>query len=353
MSERQWQRLDEMPYMLGAPEASGIIRQQPEDFQVDEILGFEPDGEGEHWMLHIQKRNSNTAWVAKQLARLAGVPPRDTSYAGLKDRHAVTTQWFSVWLPGKEAPDWQQINSDEIKLLAATQHSKKLRRGTLQGNRFQLIVRQLKGDQEALERRLQQIAKEGVPNYFGDQRFGHGYDNLAQASRLFRGELTRLSKHMRGLYLSATRSQLFNQVLATRLADGSWNLALPGDQMMLQGSHSLFAVEEVDEALEQRVAQLDCHPTGAMWGRGRVSSSLQVEALENEVLAPFEEWRDGLEWKGLKQDRRPLRTKVADLSWQFSDETLQLAFTLQAGSYATMVLRELLQVEVAVAAAES
>ncbi len=345
MSERQWQRLDEMPYMLGAPEARGVIRQQPEDFRVDEILGFEPDGDGEHWMVHIQKRNSNTAWVGKQLARLAGVPPRDTSYAGLKDRHAVTTQWFSVWLPGKEAPDWQQINSEDIKLLAATPHSKKLRRGALQGNRFQLIVRQLKGDREALEHRLQQIAKEGVPNYFGDQRFGHDYDNLTQASRLFRGELTRLSKHLRGLYLSAARSQLFNQLLAARINGGSWNRALLGEQMMLQGSHSLFAVDEVDADLQQRVAQLDCHPTGAMWGRGRVSSRQQVAALENEVLAPFEEWRDGLEWKGLKQDRRPLRVKVADLSWEFDDESLQLAFTLQAGSYATMVLRELLRIE--------
>jgi len=347
MSDREWQRLDEMPYILGVPQATGIIRQQPEDFCVDEILGFEPDGEGEHWMLHIQKRGSNTMWVAKQLARLAGVPPRDTSYAGLKDRHAVTTQWFSVWLPGKEAPDWQQINSDEIKLLAATPHSRKLRRGTLQGNRFQLTIRQLNGDQAELEKRLKHIAEEGVPNYFGDQRFGHDYDNLTQAGRLFRGELTRLSKHLRGLYLSATRSQLFNQLLAARINDGSWNKALPGDQMMLQNSHSIFAVDEVDETLEQRVTALDCHPTGPMWGRGRVSSSLQVEALENQVLAPFEEWRDGLEWKGLKQDRRPLRVKVNDLTWQFGDDNLQLGFSLQAGSYATMVLRELLLVEVA------
>ncbi|MCF6283271.1 MAG: tRNA pseudouridine(13) synthase TruD [Candidatus Polarisedimenticolaceae bacterium] len=347
MSDRAWQRLDEMPYLLGQPQATGIIRQQPEDFLVDEILGFEPDGEGEHWMLHIQKRNSNTAWVGKQLARLAGVPPRDTSYAGLKDRHAVTTQWFSVWLPGKEAPDWQQINSDEIKLLAAIPHSRKLRTGTLQGNRFRLMIRQLKGDKAELESRLKRIAKEGVPNYFGEQRFGHDYDNLTQASRLFRGELTRLSRHLRGLYLSATRSQLFNQVVAARIDDGSWNRALPGDQMMLQGCHSLFAVETVDESLEQRVEALDCHPTGPMWGRGRVSSSLEVEALENRLLAPFEEWRDGLEWKGLKQDRRPLRVKVGDLTWQFADEYLQLDFTLQAGSYATMVLRELLRVEVA------
>lgn len=347
MSERHWQMLDEMPYYLGRPEASGLIRQQPEDFLVDEVLGFGPDGEGEHWLLHIQKRNSNTVWVAKQLARLAGVPPRDVGYAGLKDRHAVTTQWFSVWLPGREAPDWQQINSDEIQLLAASPHSRKLRTGTLQGNRFQLIIRQLKGERVEIENRLKRIAKEGVPNYFGDQRFGHDYDNLNQAGRLFRGELTRLSRHKRGLYLSASRSQLFNQLLAARIQDGSWNKALPGDQMMLQGSHSLFAVDEVDEAIKQRVSEFDIHPTGPMWGRGRVTTHLQVEALENEVLAPFEEWRNGLEWKGLKQDRRALRVKVADLSWVFGDEHLTLAFTLQAGSYATMVLRELLQVEVA------
>ena len=344
MSECIWQRLDEMPYAFGQPQASGVIRQEPEDFRVDEMLGFEPDGEGEHWLLHIQKRGSNTAWVAKQLARLAGVPARDVSYAGLKDRHAVTTQWFSVWLPGREAPDWQQINSDEIQLLAASPHSRKLRTGALQGNRFQLRIRQLNGDHDDLEDRLGRIVNEGIPNYFGEQRFGHDYDNLTQAGRLFRGELRRLSRHKRGLYLSAVRSQLFNQVLAARIERGCWNRALVGDQMMLQGSHSLFAVDEVDDAIEQRLNELDIHPTGPLWGRGRVSSSLQAAALENEVLAPFEEWRDGLEWKGLKQDRRALRVKVSELSWQFVDEGLEVAFELPAGGYATMVLRELLQV---------
>ena len=344
MSDRSWQYLDEMPYAFGPPQATGVIRQEPEDFWVDEMLGFEPDGEGEHWLLHLQKRNSNTAWVAQQLARLAGVRPRDVSYAGQKDRHAVTRQWFSVWLPGKEAPDWQQINSDEIQLLTASPHQRKLRTGALQGNRFQLRIRQLKCDRDELEDRLSRIAKEGVPNYFGDQRFGHDYGNLTQASRLFRGELRRLSRHKQGIYLSAARSQLFNQLLAARIERSCWNRALAGDQMMLQGSHSLFAIDEVNEEIEQRLDELDIHPTGPLWGRGRVSSSLQAAALENEVLAPFEEWRDGLEWKGLKQDRRALRVKVSKLSWQFVEDVLEMAFELPAGSYATMVLRELLQV---------
>ena len=341
MEACSWQRLSEMPYAFGQPPAGGCIRSQPEDFRVDEILGFEPDGEGEHWLLHIRKRNCNTAWVAQELARLAGVRPRDVSYAGLKDRHAVTSQWFSVWLPGKEAPDWQQIVSEDIQLLYADRHQRKLRTGALCGNRFWLKVRRLRGDCQALDERLRCIAEQGVPNYFGEQRFGHDYGNLDQATRLFRGELKRLGRHKQGLYLSAARSQLFNQVLAGRILQGSWCRPLPGDLMMLDGSHSHFHVEQVDDETEHRAAELDIHPTGPLWGRGRVATTDVVGRLENELLAPFSTWREGLEWKGLKQDRRALRVRVADLSWQLTDDVLELSFVLPAGSYATMVLREL------------
>ena len=148
---------EHLAYALAKPESTGAIRTTPEDFQVDEDLGFELSGEGEHACLHIRKRNANTDFIAKQIARLAGVKNMDVSYAGLKDRHALTTQWFSVYLSSKPEPDWSQLNSDEVEVLEVVRHNRKLRRGSLKGNHFKLVVRDLQGDSSALEQRLQTI----------------------------------------------------------------------------------------------------------------------------------------------------------------------------------------------------
>lgn len=332
-----------LAYALGKPEATGIIRAIPEDFQVDEVLGFELTGEGEHVCLHIRKRNSNTAFVAKQIARLAGVKNMDVSYAGMKDRNAVTTQWFSVYLSNKAEPDWQQLNSDEAQVLEVKRHNRKLRRGALKGNRFIIKVTELCADKTLLEKRLQTIQKAGVPNYFGDQRFGR--DNLEKASAMFNGTVKVKNREKRSIYLSAARSAIFNAALSKRVELGNWNQPLAGDTMMLNGSRSVFSIAEVDEVIQQRVDAGDIHPTGPLWGRGKLDSSAAVDAFEHEIAERFRDWCQGLERAGLKQERRALRLLVTEFDWKLEQDSLTLNFFLPSGCYATTVIRECLVVK--------
>jgi len=326
----------------GEPPASGSLRRQPEDFRVTELPSVEPGGSGEHVWLWIRKRSENTDHVATLLSKLAGVHPRNISYAGLKDRHAVTEQWFSVHLPGRAEPDWQTLDSGTITVLRHARHARKLQRGTLRGNRFVITVRDIEGTPAALDQRLQQIAANGVPNYFGAQRFGIEGGNLRLAMQLFANPRQRFSRNRRSMALSAARSLLFNRVLSQRVLDGSWDGVIPGDAMQLAGSHSFFVVDNIDAGLQQRVASHDIHATGPLYGSGESPVRGRCQALEQAVLAEFDTIAHGLAAAGLKQERRALRLPVAGLHWQWLDGTsLELAFSLPPGSYATGVLREL------------
>jgi tRNA pseudouridine13 synthase len=324
------------------------MRQSAEDFQVDEELGFEPDGDGEHLLIHLRKRDTNTHWLAGQLARYAGLPPKEVSYAGLKDRHAVTTQWFSLRLAGKPEPDWLGLDSEQIQVLAVHRHRRKLRRGALRGNRFNIVLRQLQADQAELNQRLEQLRQLGMPNYFGEQRFGRDYQNLARFDELLGdGRRRRIDRHLRGLLISAVRSQLFNEVLAARIEQACWDSPLEGEYFMLDGSRSGFVDDGSDSDLRQRCQQRDIHPSGPLWGRGMPPVSGQAAAFEAAVLAPFATWRERLEHLGLSQERRSLRLPLDDLQWQFepAESRLRLAFFLPAGAFATVLLRELLDVD--------
>ncbi|MEN8205980.1 MAG: tRNA pseudouridine(13) synthase TruD [Pseudomonadota bacterium] len=337
------QAIHSLAYAFGKPTVTGRLRQAAEDFCVTEIPLVEPGGEGEHVWLWIRKRKENTQWVAEQLARFAAVHPRQVSYAGQKDRQAVTEQWFSVQLPGRDEPDWEVMNSDTLTVLRHARHSRKLRRGTLKGNRFRIRVCGLGGDDSGLEGRLIAIGNEGVPNYFGEQRFGRDGSNLLNAQRLFANPGLRFSRNKRSLTLSAARSFLFNQVLSQRVNASTWNSPLDGDAMQLDGSHSFFIVETLDAELIARVRQQDVHPTGPLHGRGENPARGACRELEQSVLADYPDWCEGLETAGLKQDRRALRLRVNDLSWdRNSSGDLLLEFSLPAGAYATCVLRELL-----------
>ncbi|HEB93462.1 MAG TPA: tRNA pseudouridine(13) synthase TruD [Gammaproteobacteria bacterium] len=333
--------LPDWPRALGAPQASAQLRACPEDFCVDELRDGEPDGEGEHLLLHIRKRNRNTDEVARALARCAGVRARNVSYCGLKDRVAVTTQWFSLWLPGKPDPDWSPILDENLVLLGQARTRRKLQRGGLRGNRFTLLLREVQGDREALEKRLAAVAEHGVPNYFGEQRFGREGSNLAAAEAMFGGRRVK-DRHRRGLYLSAARSLLFNEVLAARVRDASWNRALPGEALQLAGSRSFFVANEIDDEIADRLASRDVLPSGPLWGRGELPSMAAARAVEEAVLVSHGDFREGLEKAGLKQERRALRLPVVDLRWRWLDggQDLQLIFSLPAGCYATAVLRE-------------
>jgi len=325
-------------YVLGRPTVTAVLRQFPEDFIVDEELGFEPDDDGDHVLLHIRKRGQNTQWLARAIAGLAGLRERDIGYAGLKDRHAVTTQWFSVDVAGREEPDWSVLNSEVVEVLNAVRHRRKLRRGALSGNRFNITLRDMRGDQQAIKQRLESVRDRGVPNYFGEQRFSH--DNLTRAEAMFANRL-RPKRHQRSLYLSAARSCLFNQVLSRRVTAHNWDTALHGDVMQLAGSHSIFKPTDADTDIKQRLGEMDIHPTGPLWGQGELMSSALVRALELETVQPYQTLCDGLERAGLKQQRRSLRLLPKELCWEFSAHSLHLSFFLPAGSYATVVLREI------------
>ena len=341
MNLRDVENID-WPQAWGEPCARGMLRQSPEDFEVQELLSFEPSGSGEHVLLQIRKRGENTLWVARQLARLAGVKPREVGYAGLKDRHAVTTQWFSVGLAGNAAPDWESINSESITLLRAERHHRKLRTGALMGNRFHLRVTQCTGDSQSTAERMATIAQSGIPNYFGEQRFGREGDNVAQARALFAGRIKVRDRKLRGLLLSAARSWLFNELLARRVREGSWNQLIPGEVLGLDGRSAVFASEgESDDELSRRLKRLEIHPTGPLWGTGNTMVAADAKTLEESVAAEYPALAEGLERAGLKHERRPLRTRVQDLSWDFASDALELGFTLRSGSYATAVLREI------------
>lgn len=335
------------PCAYGGPLFSGVLRQRPEDFVVEEVLGFEPAGEGEHVFLWLEKTGINTGQLAEQIARLAQVAIRQVSFSGMKDRHAITRQWFSVHLPGKPELDWQQLNNDQVTVLAVSRHLRKLRRGVHRGNRFVIGVSELAAEDyaaaaAALQDRIALLCQAGSPNYFGEQRFGHGGMNLLKARQWFRGEFTP-KRFQRGLYLSAARSWLFNEVLAQRVEQHSWSRLTSGELLMLEGSHSVF--RQADQSgLDERLQAADIHLTGPLYGKpGTLGVEAAAAALETEVLSAQPLLLSGLEQQGLKAERRALRVMPQDLSYQLSTDYLQLAFTLPSGCFATALIRELIE----------
>ena len=324
------------------PALTGTIRTYPQDFQVDEKFAFEPSGEGEHALLHIKKTDTNTDWLSRQIAQLAGLKKGDVSYAGLKDRNAVTTQWFSVWLPGKPDPDWTQLNSENVEILQTIRHHRKLRRGSLHGNQFTLIVRDIEGDASDLEQRMNIIKQDGVPNYFGEQRFGIDGQNIKKAAIMFGGKREK-DRFKRSIYLSAARSVMFNDILSQRVEMNKWANGLSGDVMLLDNSHSYFLATTIDEEINRRLKEHDIHPSGPLWGRGDLLSKGIVAELESKLPSKFDVFDVGLKNARLDQDRRALRLSVKDLVWDYDKENklLHLSFFLSAGGYATSVLREI------------
>lgn len=310
------------PRALGGAAITADFRTEPEDFVVDELAAPQSptedgQGEGEHVYLHIRKRGANTGFVAQQLAQLAGVQSNDVGFFGLKDRHAVTTQWFSVWLAQKPEPDWKRLENDEMQVLAHFRGQRKFRRGEHLGNRFEIRLRNVRGDRVAAEAVLARIAQ-GVPNYFGEQRFGHDGGNLdlveAMRSKQGAGKRARAPCNQKAFAMSAARSWLFNQVLARRVEQSSWQTALDGEP--------------------EPVA------SGPLWGRGRnLAGGTQLE-LESAAMEPWKVWCDWLEHCGLSQERRPLVLQPQSFQYHWQGDDLTLTFALPPGTFATALLRE-------------
>ena len=311
----------------GAPLMSACMRTTPDDFQVTEELSYQFTGDGEHDFLWVEKRGANTEWVSRQLARFAEVPAKDVGYAGLKDRHAVTRQWFSV--PRWHGPDWDVFSAEGVKILEVQRHNRKLRRGAHKANQFRIVLRGkgIAGPGHALEQRVQVIREQGVPNYFGAQRFGHDGNNLDLANAWAAGK--RLPRHKRSIAISTIRSFLFNQSLHERVTDGSWNQLLPGNRANLDGTGSVFDIDEISPDLDRRCAEMDIHPAGELVGDGSV--------CENEA------WGRALSRARVDPGSRSLRLRVADLTLEAAGDEAEVAFTLMRGAFATSVLRELIE----------
>lgn len=286
------------------------IKATPEDFLVDEQLAFEPDGEGEHLFVRLEKRGIGTPELARLLADAHGIDQLDVGYAGMKDTRAVARQWFS--LRGVAALDDGIDALDGVRVLEVSRHRQKLRRGQVGSNAFSLRLRN--PGQGDVTRALQGLAAEGAPNYFGAQRFGR--DNLSRAAAwLRRRRRARLSRFKQGLYLSVLRSFLFNEVLAARVRAGCWCERLDGDITDAAGL-----------------------PTGPLWGRGRSASAGPAAELEQQALSPYRTLLEGLEHAGLTQARRGLAMRPLGLCWHHEDADLRVAFTLGPGEYATSLL---------------
>ena len=322
------------PPRVAAPLGRARLREVPEDFVVDEVLGFTASGQGEHALLRVRKRGSNTGWVAKEIAPRAGVRPHDVGYAGLKDRHAVTTQWYTVPTRRRPAADWLGVQGDGYEVIEAYAHSRKLPRGALEANRFAITLRGYDGDIDALRTRAAEVARTGVPNYFGPQRFGRDLANLRPGDA--RDAMFRWS---------ASRSLIFNAVLAERITAGNWNRLHLGERANLDGRNSSFVVEALDAALQERLDTLDIHPTGPMWGEGGCGIEGDMADFETTIAARYPEFLDWLRADRLAAARRPLRVAVRELSVGIHDDgTPILNFTLRSGSFATTVLREFIDV---------
>ena len=321
MTNAQYTTLPQWPKAYVASGASATLKRLNEDFIVTELPLQLPSGEGEHIWLDIEKNGANTTFVAQQLAEAASVQDRDVGYAGLKDRYAITRQWFSIYLPKGETPDLTQFQHPEFNVLSQSRHVRKLRPGDLQGNRFRIALRDVTGDRDAIEANLKAVASHGVPNYFGAQRFGFEGGNVEQGRAMLAREVRVRNPKMKGIYLSAVRSFVFNEVLALRIQQGLWGKTLSGDVM--------------DEA---------GRPTGPLWGRGRVAATEQAQALESAVAERHATLCNGMEHAGLDQARRALVAKPAEMSWAWPQANqLVLTFSLPAGSYATSVLSEILR----------
>lgn len=332
--------------MHGTPAARGKLKANPEDFVVIEDLGYAPDGDGEHLLVRLRKNGCNTRFVAEALAKFVGIHARDVSFAGMKDRHAVTEQWFCLRLPGKETPDLSAFSLEGCEVLESARHRRKLRTGALQGNAFKLVLRQI-SDRDAVEQRLAQIAQAGVPNYFGLQRFGHGGNNLTQAQRWAADEIRVRERNKRSFLLSAARSALFNLVASQRLAQQSLTTVMPGDALQLTGRGSWFVAEAAEmTVLQQRVDNNELRITAPLPGSGEWGSRDAALAFEQQCLADGAELIKLLERERVEAARRAMLVIPRDLRWNWWDDvTVEMNFWLPAGSFATSVVREILEQE--------
>jgi tRNA pseudouridine13 synthase len=343
------------PVMITADLAGigGRIKTWPEDFVVDEIPAYQPEGQGNHLYLWVEKRDVGAEYFVRTIARKLGISTGEVGTAGLKDRHAVTRQMVSV--PASAETRLNLIQGDGIRLLNVNRHNNKLRPGHLRGNRFDVRVRDT--DPEAPTRigaLIDRIKRQGLPNYYGSQRFGHDGETAELGMELLHGKSetaaaaggrkNRLNPFLRKLALSAAQSTLFNLYLCRRMGEGLLHRVLEGDVMAKLPFGGLFSAEDVAREQERFDRRETVH-TGPIFGRKMFRASHLAAARESEALS-----ESGLDqrsfWgfgKLLQGTRRQNIVYVDDLQAQVESEAIRLTFSLPAGSYATVLLKEVMK----------
>lgn len=325
------------------------IRTTPDDFVVDEIPAYPASGKGEHLFITLRKTGRTTLDVVRELARAFGVDQRSAGYAGMKDRHAITTQTISLQVPiaVDYAPTLASLSLPGVEILDARRHDNKLKPGHLDGNRFQIRLRGLSlEDAEIVRAKLEETARLGAPNSFGPQRFGRDGTNPTRALAWLAGkERGPRDRHEQRLLFSALQSMLFNEVLERRMADGTWTKVLPGDLAKKHDSGGLFLVPNEGPELEDaqaRAASLAVSATGPMFGAKMRWPEGTVKELELDVLTkvvPDLKRLDDFRAYG-EGTRRSLRMEVLEFKASDPDASgmLAVSFVLPKGGYATTVL---------------
>ncbi|NLS12828.1 tRNA pseudouridine(13) synthase TruD [Vibrio sp. SM6] len=335
--------LSSLAYLNGKPTTTAKLKVKPEHFQVREQLGYRFSGSGEHLMVHIRKTGENTSFVANELAKACGVKSKDVSWAGLKDRHAVTEQWLSVHLPNGEMPNLQGFLAQypSIDIIAMTRHHKKLRPGELLGNHFTLTLTEVSDVEEVLAR-LTNIAKHGVPNYFGEQRFGRDGNNLVEARRWGRDNVRTRNANQRSLMLSTARSWIFNQVVSARIEQGCFDGFIEGDIAQMESQNELVTeatLADYQVLLAERKAAI----TAPLAGDNALPTQGAALALEQPILESEPELMQLIRGNRMRHDRRAISLMPHDLSWEVAKDAITLSFSLDAGSFATAIVRELVE----------
>ncbi len=337
---------DHLPHLHGGPLGRVRFKSQPEDFVVEEILGFEPSGVGEHCLVWAEKRDMDSNTAAARLAAAVGIRNRLVSHCGLKDRQAVTRQWFSLHMPGQPSPEPAALESEGLRVLRITRNTRKLRRGIHLGNRFTIRLREPDFSPTLAAQRWRMIAERGAPNYFGSQRFGNEGRNVEKALAMFRGEFCPADRLLRGILLSSVRSHLFNAVVAARMTAGNWDTALSGEVYGFADNGTILLPEKHRGDEQERFAEGVLELTAPLWGNGELQSVREVHQLETALLQPYPEHTAGLEAAGLRQERRVMRLRPIAPGFRVLDAgDLELTFDLPRGTYATTLLSELASLE--------
>lgn len=341
-----WQDLPTLTADLAG--TGGVIRQELADFHVTERPLYLPEGEGWHLYLWLEKRGLTTRDIVLAL-QAAGLHEKDIGVAGLKDKHAITRQWISI--PQKyEATALAALEALEgATILELSRHKNKLAIGHLLGNTFRIRVRQ--ADEGALPKAraiLERLERQGVPNYFGAQRFGRFGSNALDGYKLLQGQHVPGGHRLKRFFVSALQSHVFNHILRLRLERGLYDAVILGDWAKKHDTGGIFRVD--DPAVElQRAKDLEISATIPLYGKKVRLSESQAGALERQILERFK-----LRWTsfanhvigGRKGDRRITRVKLEDVKLEPTDDGYWLEFSLRKGAFATTILREIMKVEV-------